>query len=91
MSTRSTEELASIYAKQSVGEFLSTAMSLPIKDEPVGERDFINNGCSWPCCNEQGECKPCCFICLGVCVLGVCACCCYLTNGFDGLWTYWPF
>ncbi|MDR0791602.1 MAG: hypothetical protein LBE47_03575 [Methanomassiliicoccaceae archaeon] len=92
--TRSIEELAAIYAKQSAGEFLSTAMSAPlppVKDEPAGKRNFVNKGCDWPCCNEQGECKPVCFLCLAVCVVGTCACCCYLTNGFGGWWTYWPY
>jgi hypothetical protein len=86
-----TEQLAAIYAKQSAGEFFNTAMSVPVKDEPVGKRKFINKGCDWPCCNEQGDCKPVCYVCLAVCVIGLCACCCYITNGFDGRWTYWPF
>ena len=88
---RSTEELAAIYNKQSAAAFLNTAMSVPVKDEPVGKRNFVNKGCDWPCCNEEGECKPVCFVCLAVCIVGACICCCYLTNGFDGLWTYWPF
>ncbi|MDR0198509.1 MAG: hypothetical protein LBI08_02045 [Methanomassiliicoccaceae archaeon] len=87
----SIDELAAKYAKQSVNEFLSTAMSVPVKDEPVGKRNFVNKGCDWPCCNEQGECKPVCYVCLAVCAVCLCACCCYITNGFDGRWTYWPF
>ncbi|MDR2866477.1 MAG: hypothetical protein LBV13_03635 [Methanomassiliicoccaceae archaeon] len=88
---RSTEELADMYAKQSVGEFFSTAMSVPAKDEPVGERNYINKGCSWPCCNEQGECKPVCFLCCTLGVIGAFACCCYVTDGFGGWWEYWPY
>lgn len=88
---RSTEDLMAVYAKQSAGGFFSTAMSIPVKDEPAGERNYINKGCDWPCCNAEGDCKPGCYVCLAVCAVGGFACCCYLTNGFDGLWTYWPY
>ena len=88
---RSTEELAVIYAKQSADPFFTTAMAAPDKVEPVGQRNYINNGCDWPCCNEQGECKPMCFVCVLVCVAGAFVCCCYLTNGFGGAWSYWPY
>ena len=89
--TRSIEELAAVYSKQSVGEFMNTAMSIPIEDKPINRGEYINNGCAWPCCNEQGECKPMCFVCVAVIIAGGCVCCCYLTNGFNGAWTYWPF
>ncbi|MCL2712267.1 MAG: hypothetical protein FWD37_03195 [Methanomassiliicoccaceae archaeon] len=88
---RSTEELIAMYTKQSAGGFFSTAMSVPITDEPVKERKFVSKGCDWPCCNDEGDCKPVCYVCL-VAVVGIgFACCCYLTNGFGGQWPYWPF
>ena len=88
---RSVEELAKIYAEQSAGGFFSTAMSLPVKDEPAGERKYVNKGCDWPCCNEQGECKPICFVCLAAGIAVLFACCCYVSNGFGDRWPFWPY
>ena len=89
---RSIEELTAMYTKQSVNEFLSTATAAPAKNDGSGESpEYVTKGCNWPCCNEEGECKPVCWICLAVCAVGAVICCCYLTNGFDGRWTYWPF
>jgi hypothetical protein len=69
---------------------MSIAMSAPVKDEPVTESKYQKKGCDWPCCNDQGDCKPVCWVCLGACVVVAVVCCCYLTNGFGGWWTYWP-
>lgn len=48
--------------------------------------------CEYPCCNERGCCSSGMWYAgLVGCIVVCCACCCYVTDGFNGVWTYWPF
>ncbi len=95
--SQSIENLTEKYMSQSPAAFTSMAMSAHKEPNDYSKRidEEIHGGdskCDYPCCNEEGYCST-----IGghVAVIGgvvcCCACCCYVTNGFGGVWTYWPF
>ncbi|MDR3206186.1 MAG: hypothetical protein LBT41_03725 [Candidatus Methanoplasma sp.] len=48
--------------------------------------------CNYSCCNDKGCCSSGgWYLCLCGCIVVLVAFCCYITNGFNGVWTYWPF
>lgn len=59
-------------------------------NEAMVEEDHHGNKPCYDCCTERGCCSPGCTVCLVA--AGACCCllCCYTTDGFNGVWTYWP-
>ncbi|MDR0523994.1 MAG: hypothetical protein LBG62_06210 [Candidatus Methanoplasma sp.] len=95
---RTVENLTALYMSQSPAAFLSVAMSAhgaEPADYSKREDEEIHGGdskCDYPCCNDKGCCSsPGWYLCPCGCVAGLLACCCYITDGFNGAWTYWPF
>lgn len=93
---QSVDDLTALYEKQSPKAFIAMAMEgLPPSDHAErydkGDHDGITK-CDYSCCNDRGLCTDAkghaCFV---GCIVVCCICCCYATNGFNGLWTYWPF
>ncbi|MFT0899553.1 hypothetical protein [Candidatus Methanoprimaticola sp. MG2] len=96
----SVDKLTALYESQSPAAFIAFAMEgLPENYDHDGRFDGAadeehggDSKCSYCCCGDNGYCNS-----LGwhACVVGLvvccCACCCYVTNGFNGVWTYWPF
>jgi hypothetical protein len=90
------ESLMSLYMGQSPAAFTSLAMEAHGPNDYSKRVDEDRHGggidCNYSCCNDRGCCSsPGWYVCLGGCVVVCCACCCYVTNGFNGVWTYWPF
>lgn len=96
--SKSVEELLATYASQSPLAF--TAMSIVTGEETKkdyntlknAEKDGGDTGCDYSCCSERGYCRTPAqhAACIGSIII-CCICCCYVTDGFDGLWTWWPF
>lgn len=91
--SRDVRSLTERYMDQSPLAFTAIAMHADGGERP-GDDSLYGGAskCDYPCCNEDGCCSS------GIWYAGLaggalvcCACCCYLTNGFNGLWTYWPF
>jgi hypothetical protein len=59
-------------------------------NEAMTEKSHHGNKPCYDCCTEKGCCSPACTVCLVA--AGACCCllCCYATDGFNGVWTYWP-
>ncbi len=59
-------------------------------NEAMTEKAHHGNKPCYDCCTEKGCCSPACTVCLVA--AGACCCllCCYATDGFNGVWTYWP-
>ncbi len=93
------DKLTALYESQSPAAFIAFSMEGLPQDYDHAERfDNIDaergddTPCSYCCCNDKGCCStPGWYACLGGCIVVLCACCCYVTNGFNGVWTYWPF
>lgn len=95
------DKLTAIYESQSPSAFVAFAMEgLPKDDYDHNQRydseaDADHSGdskCDYCCCNDRGCCSTAGWyagLVVGIVVLV--ACCCYATNGFNGVWTYWPF
>lgn len=98
--SESVDKLTALYESQSPSAFIAFAMEGLPSDHTHNERfdkaaDEDHGGdskCDYCCCGDNGYCNS-----MGwhACVAGTivvcCACCCYVTNGFNGVWTYWPF
>ncbi len=96
----SVDKLTALYESQSPSAFIAFAMEgLPQDydhdqrfDGAADEEHSTLSHCGYCCCNDRGCCStPGWYACLGGCIVVCCACCCYVTNGFNGVWTYWPF
>ena len=92
----SVDNLTALYESQSPSAFIAFAMEgLPESDHAERYDKGDHSGstkCDYGCCNDKGCCTtPGWYACLAGCIVVCCACCCYVTNGFDGVWTYWPF
>jgi hypothetical protein len=91
------EDLTALYMSQSPTAFTAFAMSAEDKpNDHSGRVDTEEHGgdskCDYSCCSESGYCNSWGWhIGLAACVVCCCACCCYVTDGFGGVWTYWPF
>lgn len=96
--SQSIDDLINSYKSQSPAAFTAFAIETgeEIPNDHNQRKDTAEHGgdakCDYSCCSERGYCATpaqhaacfgCCFGCL--------ACCCYVTNGFNGLWTFWPF
>ena len=97
---KSVEELTAPYESQSPSAFIAFAMEgLPEDynhdqrfDKPADEDHGGDSKCDYCCCNDRGCCTSAGWYgCLVGTVVVCCICCCYVTNGFNGVWTYWPF
>lgn len=53
-------------------------------------RDHHGTDKCYDCCTEKGCCSPMCTLIIVGSTAACCLCCCYVTNGFGGVWTYWP-
>ena len=96
--SQSFEDLIASYRSQSPAVFMTLAIETGEPEEKDynapknAEQSHGDAGCDYCCCSERGYCKTpaqhlaCAALCVG-CVV----CCCYVTNGFWGVWTYWPF
>ncbi len=92
----SVDKLTALYESQSPSAFIAFAMEgLPETDhnERFDKGDHEGSTkCDYCCCNDRGCCSsPGWYLCLVGGVVVLVACCCYCTNGFNGVWTYWPF
>ncbi|AGI47644.1 hypothetical protein TALC_00647 [Thermoplasmatales archaeon BRNA1] len=96
--SQSFEDLIASYMSQSPSAFMAVAIETgepEVKDYNAPKNAEIEGGdglCYDCCCDDRGCCKTpaqhlACAAMLVVCVV----CCCYVTDGFFGLWTYWPF
>ena len=92
----SVDKLTALYESQSPAAFIALSMEgLPPSEHDErydkGSHDGASK-CDYGCCNDSGCCATAkWYVCLGGCIVVCCACCCYATNGFNGVWTYWPF
>ncbi len=92
----SVDKLTALYESQSPAAFMTIAMhGLPPSEHAErydkGDHEGLSK-CNYCCCDDKGCCNSAgWYVCLGGCVVVCCACCCYVTNGFGGVWTYWPF
>lgn len=92
----SVDRLTEMYENQSPSAFIAYSMAgLPESEHAErydkGDHDGLSK-CDYGCCSDRGICKGAKWhICIGGCVICCCACCCYVTEGFNGVWTYWPF
>ncbi len=96
--SQSPEDLIATYRSQSPQAFMAMAISTgePEKKDYNAPKNAEANhgdpGCEYSCCSERGYCATpgqhiaCALICIALV-----ACCCYVTHGFNGVWTYWPF
>ena len=95
--TDSVDKLTSLYQSQSPSAFIAFSMEGLPKDNQHAERfdkgdHSGSTKCDYPCCNDRGYCNSWGWHALIIGgVVCCCACCCYVTNGFNGVWTYWPF
>ena len=96
----SVDNLTAIYESQSPSAFIAFAMEgLPQEhthderfDTAADEDHGGDSKCDYCCCTEKGYCNSMGWhACVVGCVVVCCICCCYATNGFNGVWTYWPF
>lgn len=95
--SQSVEDLIASYMSQSPLAF--TAMSIETGEKEVkdynapknAEQSYGDPPCEYSCCGERGYCRTPAqhAACIGCCVI-CCICCCYVTDGFNGLWTWWP-
>ena len=94
------EKLTALYESQSPAAFIAMAMEGLPQDHTHDERfdkhaDADHGGdtkCDYCCCSDKGYCNSAGWhACVAGCVIVCCACCCYVTDGFNGVWTYWPF
>lgn len=95
MMSRDVKSLTERYMNQSPAAFTAMAMSAGGDERPQDPDNNLYGGaskCDYPCCNDRGCCSS------GLWYAGLiggivlcCACCCYVTDGFNGVWTYWPF
>jgi hypothetical protein len=93
----SVDKLTALYESQSPAAFIAFSMEgLPHDSEHAerfdkGDHDGSTK-CPYPCCSDRGYCNTWGWHALVVgSIVVCCACCCYVTNGFNGVWTYWPF
>ena len=77
--SESVDKLTALYESQSPSAFIAFAM------EGLPETDH-NERYDRGCCSTPGW-----YGCLVGGVVVCVICCCYATNGFNGVWTYWPF
>ncbi|MDR1404829.1 MAG: hypothetical protein LBJ20_04615 [Candidatus Methanoplasma sp.] len=90
------ESLTALYIGQSPAAFASIAMHArephDYSKRVDGGEHSGDSGCDYSCCTDRGCCSSGWWYAgLGGCAVVCCACCCYVTNGFNGVWTYWPF
>lgn len=94
------DKLTALYESQSPAAFISLVMEGLPQDQDHNvrfdkESDKEHGGdsdCGYCCCTEKGYCNSWGWHgCLIGTVVVCCICCCYVTDGFDGAWTYWPF
>ncbi len=96
----SVEKLTALYESQSPAAFIAFSMEGLPQDNEHAERfdkesDNEHGGltpCSYCCCSDKGYCNSwgwhaCCIGSVVVCLI----CCCYVTDGFFGVWPFWPF
>ena len=92
----SVDNWTALYESQSPSAFIAYAMEgLPESEHAVRYDKGDHRGstqCDYCCCDDKGCCStPGWYACLGGCIVVCCACCCYVTDGFNGVWTFWPF
>jgi len=90
------ESLTELYMNQSPAAFTAIAMHAKEPNDYSKRVDEAVHGgtpdCSYSCCTQRGCCASGWWYAgLAGCVIVCCACCCYITQGFNGVWTYWPF
>lgn len=91
------EDLTRLYISQSPAAFTSIAMSAHQEPRDYSKRvdEEVHGGdskCDYSCCNERGCCaSPGCYAVLVGGIVCVCICCCYVSDGFFGYWTFWPY
>lgn len=101
--SQSVEDLIASYMSQSPLAFTTMAIvtgeeehvdrNAPKMADDENEHGAINGDptCDYCCCSDRGYCKtPAQHAAVIGCVIVCCACCCYCTDGFGGLYTYWP-
>lgn len=94
--SESVDKLTALYESQSPSAFIALAMEgLPETDHneryDKGDHEGASK-CNYCCCDDRGCCStPGWYGCLVGGVVVCVICCCYATNGFNGVWTYWPF
>lgn len=96
--SQSVEDLIASYTSQSPLAF--TVMAIQTGEEEKKDYNASKNAeqnhgdakCEYPCCSERGYCATPAqhAACIGLIVV-CCMCCCYVTDGFNGIWTWWPF
>lgn len=59
-------------------------------NEAMTEKAHHGNKPCYDCCTEKGCCSPGCTVCIIAAAACCCLLCCYTTDGFNGVWTYWP-
>ena len=89
------ESLTELYMNQSPAAFTAIAMHAKEPNDYSKRVDEAEHGgipgC-YSCCNQRGCCSSAWwYVGLAGCIVVCCACCCYITQGFNGVWTYWPF
>ncbi|MCL2509955.1 MAG: hypothetical protein FWF07_02610 [Methanomassiliicoccaceae archaeon] len=90
------ESLTELYMSQSPAAFTAIAMHTKEPNDYSKRVDDAEHGgapgCSYSCCTERGCCTSAWWY-VGIVVGVVCCviCLCYISNGFGGVWTYWPF
>lgn len=98
--SKSVDELTALYESQSPSAFIAFAMEGLPEDHPHDERfdknadedHYGDSKCDYCCCDDRGCCStPGWYACLIGGIVVLCICCCYVTDGFNGVWTYWPF
>ncbi|MCQ2069736.1 MAG: hypothetical protein MJZ68_01210 [archaeon] len=96
--SQSVEDLIASYMSQSPLAFTTMAIATGEEEKKDynapknAEQQYGDPACNYPCCSEYGCCATTGqHVALLVGVVVCCACCCYVTNGFNGIWTYWPF
>ncbi len=92
----SIDELSALYMSQSPVSLTSVAMHAKTPTDYNQRRDGASHeggtDCAYCCCDERGCCStPGWYAALIGGAAVTCICCCYCTNGFNGVWTYWPF
>jgi hypothetical protein len=94
----SVDDLLASYMSQSPVAFTAFAIKTGKEVPPDYNHDhdvadhYGDDKCEYSCCSEKGYCATPAqhAACIG-CIVLCCVCCCYVTDGFNGLWTYWPF
>ncbi len=96
----SIDKLTAMYESQSPNAFIAFSMEgLPQDNDHATRFDKESDNehgelspCDYCCCSDKGYCNSWGWhigLALGIVVL--CGCCCYVTDGFFGLWPYYPF